>query len=467
MSTRQDGDASPPIGSRNDLIEWFAVGSKPKSDWKIGTEHEKIGFQTDDFRPIPYGGERGIRALMEELIARYGWEAIREGDTIIALKRPDGEPAATVSLEPGGQFELSGAPLANMHEVAAETHSHLEQVKEIGRDLKLGFLGLGFSPKWKIPETPRMPKRRYAVMTRYMPKVGAGGLDMMYRTATIQVNLDFASEADMVKKLRVSLALQPVATALFASSPFREGVPSGFLSLRSEAWRDTDKARTGLLPFVFESGMSFDRYVEYALDVPMYFIYRDGEYIDVAGASFRDFMAGKLAEKLGRSELKTIEPTIADWSDHITTIFPEVRMKRFLEMRGADSGLEPQIAALPALWVGLLYDQTALDAAWDVVKGWTAEERDTLRSGVPRTALATPFRRMKLLDIAREVSAIAHEGLKARAIRTDKGDDERIHLAYVAETVESGRSPAEAMLEVYERDWRRDIDRVFKSDYVF
>ncbi|MBS0244546.1 MAG: glutamate--cysteine ligase, partial [Proteobacteria bacterium] len=396
MSTRQDGAPSPPIGSRSDLVEWFAVGCKPKAQWRIGTEHEKIGFRTDDLSPIPYDGPRGIRALMEELIQRYGWEPIHEGDNIIALKRPDGEPQATVSLEPGGQFELSGAPLANLHEVAAETAEHIDQVKAIGADLGLGFLGLGFSPKWTLAETPKMPKRRYAVMTRYMPKVGKGGLEMMYRTATIQVNLDFASEADMVQKLRVSLALQPIATAIFAASPFKEGKPNGFQSLRSEVWRDTDRARTGLLPFVFEGGMSFDRYVEYALDVPMYFIYRDGQYIDVAGASFRDFLGGKLAQKLGRPELGGIEPTMDDWSDHITTIFPEVRMKRFLEMRGADAGLLPNITALPALWVGLLYDQTAFDAAWDVVKGWTAEERDGLREGVPRDGLSTRFRRMKL-----------------------------------------------------------------------
>ncbi len=466
MSTRQEGAPSAPIASRDDLVEWFSIGCKPKADWRIGTEHEKVGFRTDDLKPIPYEGPRGIRALMQELIERYAWEPIHEGDTIIALKRPDGEPMATVSLEPGGQFELSGAPLANLHEVDAETRTHIDQVKAIGSDLKLGFLGLGFSPRWTLAETPRMPKRRYAVMTRYMPQVGAGGLDMMYRTATIQVNLDFATEADMVQKLRVSLALQPIATAMFAASPFKEGKPNGFLSLRSEVWRDTDRARTGLLPFVFENGMCFDRYVEYALDVPMYFIYRDGEYIDVAGASFRDFLAGRIADKLNRPELAKLEPTIDDWSDHITTIFPEVRMKRFLEMRGADAGRIGEIAGLPALWVGLLYDQSALDAAWDVVKGWTAEERDSLRNSVPRTGFATPFRRMKLLDIAREVSAIAHEGLKARAIKNAKGEDERLHLAAVAEVVASGRTTAEVMLEAYDTRWSRNIDRVF-DDYRF
>jgi glutamate--cysteine ligase len=463
MSTRQAGSSAPPIGSRNDLIEWFAVGSKPKADWRIGAEHEKIPFWTDGLRPVPYQGPRGIRALMEELIGRYGWEPILEGETIIALKRPDGEPPANVSLEPGGQFELSGAPLADLHQVDAETKRHIEEVTAIGRDLKIGFLGTGFSPRWTLAETPQMPKHRYAVMTRYMPKVGAHGLDMMYRTATIQVNLDFADEADMVKKLRVSLALQPVATALFASSPFKEGKPSGFLSLRSEAWRDTDRARTGLLPFVFESGMSFERYVEYALDVPMYFIYRDGTYIDVAGASFRDFLGGRLADKLGRPELRSLEPTMDDWSDHITTIFPEVRLKRFLEMRGADAGLVPQIAGLPAFWVGLLYDQTALDAAWDVVKGWTADEREALRTEVPRTALGARFRRLKLHDIAREVVAIAHEGLRLRGVRNAAGDDERVHLQCAAAVVESGRTLAETMLDAYEGRWGKSVDPVFRE----
>lgn len=466
MSTRQEGAPSAPINSRDDLVAWFSVGCKPKSEWRIGTEHEKIVFQTDDLKPVPYTGPRGIRAIMEELISRYGWLPIMEGDNMIALKRPDAEPMATVSLEPGGQFELSGAPLRTLHEVGAETQLHLDQVRAIGDDLKVGFLGLGFSPKWKLEETPRMPKRRYAVMTRYMPKVGKGGLEMMYRTATIQVNLDFASEADMVKKLRVSLALQPVATAIFAASPFTEGKPNGFLSLRSEVWRDTDQNRTGMLPFVFEGGMSFDRYVEYALDVPMYFIYRDGEYIDVAGASFRDYMAGKLATKLNRPELAALVPTIDDWSDHITTIFPEVRMKRFLEMRGADGGRWRRICALPAFWTGLLYDQSALDAAWDMVKGWSADERQELRNGVPRHALQTSFRRMKLLDIAREVTDMSLSGLKARAEMNAKGDDERIFLDPVRTIVESGRTIAEDLLEAYEKKWDRNIDKIF-SEFAF
>jgi glutamate--cysteine ligase len=461
MSTRQDGASeSPIVRSRDDLVQWIADGSKPKSDWRIGTEHEKFPFYTDTLSPVPYEGPRGIRALMEALIARYGWEPIMEGENIIALKRPKGEGAETISLEPGGQFELSGAPVETLHETCAEARVHLEQVADVGKQLGLGFLGVGFSPKWTLEETPRMPKQRYAVMTRYMPLVGRQGLDMMYRTCTIQVNLDFGDEADMVKKFRVSLALQPIATALFAASPFKEGKPNGFKSLRSEVWRDTDPDRTGMLPFVFEPGMGFERYTDYALDVPMYFVYRNGKYIDVAGASFRDFMEGRLPQLPGE------RPTLDDWSDHLTTLFPEVRMKRFLEMRGADGGRWRRICALPAFWVGLLYDQTALDAAWDLVKSWTAEERQELRNTVPKTALQTRFRRGTVQDIAIEAVAIARTGLKNRDRRNSRQQDETIHLAFVEETAASGRTPADDLLERYYGPWQQDINHVF-TDYAF
>ena len=385
-----------------------------------------------------------------------------EGTNLIALKRPAAEGAlsATVSLEPGGQFELSGAPVRTVHDTGAETHEHLEQVLAVGGPLRIGFLGVGFSPNWTLDETPRMPKQRYQVMTRYMPLVGKRGLDMMYRTATIQVNLDFADEADMVRKFRVSLALQPVVTAIFACSPFTEGRPNGFLSMRSEVWRDTDRARTGMLPFVFEPGMGFERYVDYALDVPMYFVYRDGRYIDAAGASFRDFLAGRLPQLSG--EL----PTEDDWSDHLTTLFPEVRMKRFLEMRGADGGRWRRICALPALWTGLLYDRAALDAAWELVKDWTAEERQALRDGVPKTALRTKFRTGTVLDVARQALAIAEAGLQRRAFTNAKGEDERIFLEPVAAILREGMTPADEILLRYERDWNRRTGPLF-TDYAF
>ncbi len=460
MSTRLEAAPSPRVRSRVELADWIAAGCKPADTWRIGTEHEKFVFHTDTLGPVPYGGPRGIRALMEALMERYGWQPIKEGDTIIALKRPDREGPGilgTISLEPGGQFELSGAPVATLHQTADETQAHLDEVLDVGEDLGIGFLGVGFSPKWTLAETPRMPKERYAVMTRYMPMVGKRGLDMMYRTATIQVNLDFANEADMIAKLRVSLALQPIATALFASSPFTEGRPNGFKSSRSEVWRDTDPNRTGMLPFAFEPGMGFERYTDYALNVPMYFVYRNGRYIDAAGASFADFMDGKLAQMPGEYA------TIDDWSDHLTTLFPEVRLKRFLEMRGADGGRWRRICALPALWAGLLYDDAAINAAWDMVKTWSAEERQALREGVPKLALDTAFRQTTVRALASQVLDIAHTGLANRRRLNAKGQDETIYLEPLRELVASGKTVADELLERYEGAWRGNIDHIFEE----
>jgi glutamate--cysteine ligase len=460
MSTRQDQVPSPPVGSRDDLVAWIAAGSKPAELWRIGTEHEKFLFHVDTLQPVPYAGPRGVRALMQGLIDRFGWLPITEGDNIIALKRPEGETGGTVSLEPGGQFELSGDPVTSVHDVAAETHTHLTQCLQVGSPIGIGFLGVGFAPHWTLAEMPHMPKQRYSVMTRYMPEVGSRGLDMMYRTCTIQVNLDFADEADMVKKFRVSLALQPIATAIFACSPFTEGKPNGFLSMRSEVWRDTDKRRTGMLPFVFEPGMSFERYADYALDVPMYFVYRDGRYIDTAGASFHDFLAGRLPQLPGE------RPTLDDWSDHLTTLFPEVRMKRFLEMRGADGGRWRRICALPAFWAGLLYDQTSLDTAWDLVKDWTAEDRQALRDTVPRTALRTPIRNTTALEIARQALAIAQAGLQRRAHLDQEGRDESKFLDPIDAILREGCTPAEELLSRYEGPWSRRTAPLF-TEFAF
>ncbi len=460
MSTRQDGAPSPLVRSRDDLVGWIAAGAKPRNNWRIGTEHEKFVFHTDTLTPVPYEGERSIRALMEALIARFGWEPVLEGDRIIALKRAEGVQGGNISLEPGGQFELSGRPVATLHETAEETTDHFYEVLNVGEPLGIGFLGLGFSPKWTLAETPRMPKDRYAIMTRYMPKVGTRGLDMMYRTATIQVNLDFADESDMVKKMRVSLALQPIAAALFAASPFTEGRLNGFQSMRSEIWRDTDSARTGMLPFAFEPGMGFERYVDYALDVPMYFVYRDGCYIDASGASFKDFMAGRLPQLPGE------RPSLDDWSDHLTTLFPEVRLKKFLEMRGADGGPWQRICALSALWVGLLYDQDALEQAWSLVKDWTAEEREALRNEVPRAALATRFRTTTVREISRDVVRIARRGLRRRRQINAASQDESIYLEPLEEVVQSGRTLSDELIEKFNGSWRGDIDHVFE-EYAF
>jgi glutamate--cysteine ligase len=460
MSTRVSGPESPIICSRDELVADLEAGSKPERDWRIGTEHEKFGFYTSNYTPVPYEGERGIRALLEALRDRFGWDPVTEKGNIIALRRKDCPKGGAVSLEPGGQLELSGAPLETVHQTQEELRQHLVEVGEVGRDLGIGFLGIGFSPKWTLAETPVMPKERYRIMKRYMPKRGTRGLDMMFRTATVQVNLDFGSEADMVEKLRVGLALQPVATALFANSPFTEGKPNGFQSYRADIWRDTDPDRTGLIPFAFEEGMGFERYVDYALDVPMYFVYRDERYIDVAGASFRDFLAGKL------EALPGVRPTLDDWADHLTTLFPDVRLKRFLEMRAADAGPFAELIALPALWVGLLYDQASQDAAAALTADWTEAERQGLRDAVPRLGLATPFRGVTLRTVARDVVNLALCGLERRARLDRNGNDERKALEPLLETVEDGRSPADRLLADYRGPWQGDIDKVFDT-YAF
>jgi glutamate--cysteine ligase len=458
MSTRVDGPISPIIESRDELVADLEAGSKPKRDWRIGTEHEKFGFYLSDHAPVPYAGERGISVLLETLKDRFGWDAVTENGNIIALRRKDCPKGGSVSLEPGGQLELSGAPLETLHETYEELRQHLVEVGEVGGELGIGFLGLGFSPKWTLAETPVMPKARYRIMARYMPKRGKRGLDMMFRTATVQVNLDFGDEADMVAKMRVGLALQPVATALFANSPFTEGKPNGFQSYRAEIWRDTDPDRTGLLPFVFEPGMGFERYVDYALDVPMYFVYRDERYIDVAGASFRDFLEGRLAALPGA------RPTLEDWADHLTTLFPDVRLKRFLEMRGADAGSFAQICALPALWTGLLYDKEALDGALALIRDWTEQERQGLRDRVPRLGLKTPFRGGTLRDVGREMVGLALGGLQRRARLDRNGDNESKALQPLIETFEEGRSPADRLLAAYHGPWHGDIDKIFDAN---
>jgi glutamate--cysteine ligase len=448
-------DARAPIEGKAQLIAALSSGAKPKDEWRIGTEHEKFPFLTDTLRPVPYDGERSIRALLEGLRDRFGWQGVYENEKIIGLSGADG--MGSISLEPGGQFELSGAPLSHVHETCEEVHEHLIQVREVGDGLGIGFLGLGASPTWTRAETPIMPKGRYGIMAPYMDKVGTMGRDMMFRTCTVQTNLDFGSEADMVKKLRVSLALQPVATALFANSPFLEGKPNGYLSFRSQVWTDTDNHRAGMLPFAFEAGMSFERYVDYALDVPMYFVMRGGKFINTAGESFRAFMQGKLPQLPGE------KPILKDWNDHLTTIFPEVRLKKYLEMRGADSGPWRRLCALPAFWVGLLYEQSSLDAAWDLVKDWSAEDRQDLRNAVPREALNAKIRGRTVRSVARDALAIAHAGLASRNATGCKGRTEEQFLDVLDETAATGKTAAENLLDLYHGPWKGDINRVFRD----
>jgi glutamate--cysteine ligase len=451
-------EARTVVGSKAELVTYLEEGAKPRDAWRIGTEHEKFPFLTDSLRPVPYEGKRSIRALLEGLNARFGWPPIMEGKTIIGLSEPGG--GGSISLEPGGQFELSGAPLETVHETCEEVHEHLAQVREVGDELGIGFLGLGFSPLWTRAETPVMPKGRYAIMAPYMDRKGRLGRDMMFRSCTVQVNLDFGSEADMVKKLRVSLALQPVATALFAASPFTEGKPNGFKSFRSAVWLDTDPDRTGMLPFAFEAGFGFERYVDYALDVPMYFVSRNGHYIDCAGESFRRFMEGKLPQLPGE------RPTFKDWGDHLTTIFPEVRLKRYLEMRGADSGQWRRLCALPALWTGVLYDERSLDEAHELIKGWSAGERQAMRETVPRLALQAEIAGRTVQEIAKDMLALSRAGLERRAKLGCKGRSEAQFLDVLDEIAETGRTRAEDLLAHYDSDWNGDVTRVFR-DFAF
>ena len=452
----RDTTDSRPVESFDELVAHMAEGNKPRDKWRIGTEHEKFPFYIDGNAPVPYGGDRGIRALLEGMQRTLGWDPIVDADRIIGLVEPTGRGA--ISLEPGGQFELSGAPLETIHQTCREGNGHLAQLRESAEPLGIRFLGLGGSPKWTLPETPKMPKSRYDIMTRYMPKVGTKGLDMMYRTCTIQVNLDFSSEADMRRKMQVSLKLQPLSTALFANSPFTEGRPNGLQSWRGDIWRDTDNQRSGMLEFCFSPDFGFADYAEWALDVPMYFVIRNGRYHDVTHVTFRQFMDGAL-----RNSVPDGVPTMGDWANHLSTLFPDVRLKRFLEMRGADGGPWRRICALPAFWVGLLYDDAALDAAETLTADWSHAEVVEQRNAVPEKALSAEFRGRPLREVAREVLAISRLGLKNRERRNRDGFDETHFLAPLEEVVARGTTSAEEMTNAFHTRWGGSIEPVFQE----
>jgi len=451
MSIPQSGGG--PIEHHSQLAGYLEDGNKPKEDWRIGTEHEKFGYCKDTHEPIPYHGERSVLAVLEGLRDAHGWSPVLEDGNLIGLEKA----GANVSLEPGGQLELSGAPLETIHGTCDEVNAHLREVKDVADRVGVGFIGLGAAPEWMHDDMPLMPKGRYKLMDSYMQKVGTMGRVMMRRTCTVQVNLDFASEADMVKKFRVALALQPVATALFANSPFFEGKPNGHKSWRARVWRDLDADRTGMLPFVFEDGMGFERYVDYALDVPMYFVYRDGKYIDALGMSFRDFMRGELPALPGEVA------TLSDWADHLTTIFPEARIKKFMEMRGADGGPWRRLCALPAFWTGIMYDASSLDAAWDLVKDWTAEQREALRVAASEDALQAKVDGINMHELARQVLDISEAGLRARARPGAEGliPDETHFLNALRESIESGQTPADELLSRYNGEWNGDLSRIY------
>jgi glutamate--cysteine ligase len=444
---------SEGVESRDALVAWLEAGCKPAGPFRVGTEHEKIPFYRADHSPVPYEGECGIRALLEGMQAHLGWDGIEDAGALIGLFDANGGGA--ISLEPGGQFELSGAPFDDAHATAGELDRHFAVCRIVAEPLGIGFLTLGMSPKWRLAETPSMPKHRYAIMARYMPKVGARGLDMMFRTASVQVNLDFTSEQDMVAKMRLGLALQPAITALFANSPFTDGKLNGLLSARSEIWRHTDPARTGMLAFAFEPGMGFERYVDYALDVPLYFVKRGDHYQDVAGANFRDLLTGRLKQLPGE------RATMADWANHLSSIFPEVRLKRYLEMRGPDVGPPERIAAMSALMAGLYYDPDALRSADALTHGWTAEDRQKLRDDTPMLGLAAEINGRSLRAIALDMLAIAHGGLKRRARVNAKGEDETIYLRPLLAIADSRREPARDWIERYEGPWGRSVEPAF------
>jgi glutamate--cysteine ligase len=450
----RDTSDGTPVESRDQLVAWLEEGCKPRSKWRIGTEHEKFGFYTSDNSPVPYSGERGIRALLEDMRSVLGWDPIVDDDRIIGLAEPHGNGA--ISLEPGGQFELSGAAVETLHQTCTESNRHLAMVKSVAGDLGIAFIGIGASPLWSLAQTPQMPKSRYAIMRNYMPKVGSNGLDMMYRTATIQTNLDFSSEADMRRKLQVSLKLQPIASVLFARSPFTEGKPNGFLSWRCNIWRDTDNQRGGFQPFMLDSQFGFESYVDWALDIPMYFVIRDGKYHDCTHITFRQFMNGALT-----NEVSEATPTMGDWSNHMTTLFPDVRLKRYLEMRGADGGPWRDICALSAFWVGLLYDDTALDAAEQICADWTPAMVTQLRDQVPVHGFAAEINGVTAGEIAEELLAACADGLRERGNLNSDGEDETVFLEPLQESVAARKTPAERLLAEYHGSWNGDINRLF------
>ncbi|MFG6602829.1 MULTISPECIES: glutamate--cysteine ligase [unclassified Sulfitobacter] len=456
MSIPQSGGG--PIEHHDQMAQYLADGCKPREQWRIGTEHEKFGYCKDTLKPLPYEGERSIRVMLEGLRDRHNWSPVEEGGKLIGLEK-DG---ANISLEPGGQLELSGAPVETIHETCDEVNTHLREVKDVADEIGVGFIGLGAAPEWSHEQMDLMPKGRYKLMDGYMQKVGTMGTTMMRRTCTVQVNLDFASEADMVQKMRVAVAMQPIANALFANSPFLDGKPNGVKSTRGLVWRHLDDARTGMIPFVFDEGFGFEAWVQYALDVPMYFVYRDGKYIDALGQSFRDFLKGELPALPGE------KPTLSDWADHLTTLFPEARVKKFIEMRGADGGPWRRLCALPAFWVGLMYDQSALDGAWDLVKGWDAETREELRIAASTHGFQAEVGGLKMHDLAREAVALSEAGLKARA-RPGAGGlvpDETHFLNALRDSIETGRVPADDLLADYHGPWNGDLSRIY-AEYSY
>jgi glutamate--cysteine ligase len=447
---RQDAaDQQSVVTSAEQLVQWFAAGEKPAQAWRVGTEHEKIGLYRQGYAGVPFQGPRGIQAVLERVAELDGWKRIREGEHLIALEK-DG---ASITLEPGGQLELSGAPLRTIHETCSEFQGHLSLMKRICEPLGIVWLGLGINPIHGVEQIPQMPKERYRIMRSYLPRRGPLALDMMHATATVQANFDFESEADMVAKLRMALAVSPIVSAIFANSALSEGKANGYVSRRMHIWHHTDPDRTGLLPFAFEPGFGYRAYVEWALDVPMFFVVRDGRYQAADGISFRRFMA---------EGWRGARATLDDWSRHLTTLFPEVRLKHVIEVRGADAVPPGLTCSLPALWKGLLYDGAARDTAWRLVVGSSHEEREAARAEVARRGLAARFAGRSVLELARELAAISREGLRRLAHAGRRDPDETAYLDPVSEQLELGASPGQLVLDRWEGEWGRSLDRLIE-----
>lgn len=445
--------------SREDILRYMESGCKPESEWACGTEYEKFAYRKSDFKPLTYDGAQGLEAFLEAFHQKFGWQPQKEDGHIVGLISPEGGPRASITTEPAGQIELSGAPFATVHENAAEIDLYKKQMGEIGKALGVGFLGIGYAPVWKLTDMHPIPKKRYAIISRYMAQNSVMGIDMMYRSCTVQVNMDFSDEADMVMKMRLGLALQPITSALFASSPFVDGKPNGYITNRVNIWRYADPQRSGLLPEAFEDGFGFERYVDYALDIPIYFVERGGRYLDGRGQTFRDFLEGKL------EILPNERPLISDWETHLATIYPEARLKKFIEMRGADSGWTSEhLIALPALWTGLLYNAACREAAWDLVKDWDEAMREEARVQAIHKGLGGQLGGRPMLDIAKEIVEIAREGLNKRDIKNDKGENESIYLSALDDRLESGKTAADRLLDLYNGEWGGDSSKIFSVD---
>ena len=449
-------DKKEIIESKDQLTQYLRDGEKSISEFRIGTEHEKFVFNIHDNSPVPYEGDKGIKSLLLNL-TRFGWKEVLENNNVIALERDESLGGGSITLEPGGQFELSGAKLKDIHETFNEIYEHKNQVSEVAAELGLGFLGIGFTPDWKRENISIMPKQRYDIMRSYMPKKGQLGLDMMLRSSTIQVNLDYSSEEDMIRKFRFSLVIQPIVTAIFSNSPVSDGKLNNYKSYRGFVWTDTDPDRTGMLPFVFDKFMSYESYVDYAIDVPMYFVYREGNYIDLSGKSFRDFLNGRL------NEMNNEQPTMSDWELHLTTIFPEVRLKKWLEMRGADAGNLQSVCALSAFWTGLLYEESSLNNAYRLLGDIDIQELNELRLSCAKNGLESKTKNINVLELGKDLLEISHEGLRKRKKLNAEGEDESIFLSPVSEILKNQRSPADIIISNYYGDWEMKIENFYKN----